>query len=188
METKNAFKNFLTIYKYLPALISSMDRLVEIRGVGSSNYNNTFLDTTLNQTKSILTLIERKVLLINLKVATNNVLGKLKPEYSKLLILRYIDGFSVKDITEKLKLNPRTYFRRINSALKMFSTKMEVFISQNKGVFYKNEAKKCLDSVFKKLETWNDYAEESNFVSNGKIDTVICNSLFKEMKKTSFCS
>ena len=70
----------------------------------------------------------------------------------------------------------------------MFSTKMEVFISQNNSVFYKNEAKKCLDSVFKKLETWNDYAEESNFVSNGKIDTVICNSLFKEMKKTSFCS
>ena len=188
METKNAFKNFLTIYKYLPTLISSIDRLVEIRGVSSSNYNNTFFDTTLNQTNAILTLIERKVLLINLKVATNTVLGRLNKEYAKLLILRYIDGFSVKDITKKLNLNPRTFFRRVDSALKMFTVKMEIFMSQNESIFFKNDTRKCLDKIFKKLETWNDYKEERDFSSNKKVDMVICNSLFNEMKKTSFCS
>ena len=186
METKNIYRNLLSIYKYFPTLISSIDRLVEVRSVNSSNYHFSFLDTTTNQANAILSLIDRKVLLINLKVATNTVLEKMKPDQAKLLILRYIDGFSVKYVAEKLKINLRTCFRKLNSSLNSFSAKMSEFIFNNEEVFLKKN-KKMLDGIFEKLNNWN-ICDNSDGEDVKGVQTMICNSIFKQVKKISFCS
>lgn len=186
METKNIYRNLLSIYKYFPTLISSIDRLVEVRSVNSSNYHFSFLDTTTNQANAILSLMDRKVLLINLRVATNTVLEKMRTEQAKLLILRYIDGFSVKYISEKLGINLRTCFRKLNTALSSFSAKMGEFIFNNENVFLKNN-KKTLDCIFENLNNWNICDDcEGEDVKN--MQTIICNSIFKQVKKTSFCN
>lgn len=187
METKNIYRNLLSIYKFLPTLISSIDRLVEIRGVGSSNCSFSFSDTAINQANNILALTNRKVLLINLRVATNTILSKLKPEYSKLLVLRYIDGFSTKFISEKLSINLRTCFRKIDSALKSFSSKMGEFIHQNENIFL-NENKDSLSVIFKKLDTWDLCDIEDDSIENKNIGAIMCNSLFKDIKKTLICN
>ena len=186
METKNVFKNFLTIYKYLPTLISSIDKLVEVRCVNSSNYNFSFLNTTDNQINAIMNLTERKVFLINLKVATNKVLGELRPEYAKILILRFVDGFSAKSVSEKLGINLRTCFRRIDSALKSFTAKMNEFIKENDNTFL-GKNRKCFESIFSKLNNWNLNDDEKEEFDE-KVKTMLCNSLFKEIKKVSVCS
>lgn len=186
METKNIYRNLLSIYKYLPTLISSIDRLVEVKGISSSNYHFSFSDTTINQANMIMSLTDKKVLLINLKIATNTVLKKLKPEFSKLLILRFIDGFSAKFIAEKLSINLRTCFRRIDAALRSFSSQMGEFIKQNDIVFLKNN-KKSLDAIFSNLNSWNIYEDEDGGDAKN-IKTIICNSIFKEMKKSSICT
>ena len=198
METKNVFKNFLTIYKYLPTLISSIDKLVEVRCVNSSNYNFSFLNTTDNQINAIMNLTERKVFLINLKVlimtkprtflkvATNTVLGELRPEYAKILILRFVDGFSAKSVSEKLGINLRTCFRRIDSALKSFTAKMNEFIKENNNTFL-GKNRKCFESIFSKLNNWNLNDDEKEEFDE-KVKTMLCNSLFKEIKKVSVCS
>ena len=185
MKTKKVFKNFLLIYKFLPSLISSIDKLIMLRGINSSSYKTDVNTTTLGQINSIITLSERKVLLINLRVLANEVFSKMRKDYVKILVLRFIDGWESKKIAEVLGLNVRTYFRRLNLAVSAFESGMNMEIAKKEHIFLKGDNSQ-MQSIFDKLEKWEGYDEDVE-VDTNKCGTLICNSLMKDIKRKSLC-
>ena len=185
MKTKKVFKNFLLIYKFLPSLISSIDKLIMLRGVNSSSYKTDVNTTTLGQINSIIALSERKVLLINLRVLANKVFSKMRKDYVKIIVLRFIDGWESKKIAEVLGLNVRTYFRRLNLAVSAFESGMNMEIAKKEHIFLKGDNSQ-MQSIFDKLEKWEGYDEDVE-VDTNKCGTLICNSLMKDIKRKSLC-
>ena len=65
---------------------------------------------------------ERKVSLINAKVLVENTLKKINPDDAEILIEKFFDGVKTREIVEIHGISMRTAFRKIDSAIKAFSS------------------------------------------------------------------
>ena len=95
----------------MPVLVSSIDKIIYLKSVNSSNYNSDSLMGTENQIKNIVNLTQKKVNLINLKVLTDQTLVEMSEEKAKLIVLRFIDNVECKKAIKILGFSRRTYFR-----------------------------------------------------------------------------
>ena len=107
----------LHAYNKLDKGINMSSRLVD--GLIEGSYSN-HSDSVFSQTDKIITLLKAKSQLIILKDVIEKMLVELGGEERAILVLKYIKGLTSKEITEKLYLSLRTYFRRIKSALLKF--------------------------------------------------------------------
>lgn len=121
---ENVFsKTILQVYKYLPRIARTYDRLVESKAINSqytNAYNISYFGTEA-VTKAIIDLSERKVTLINLKLLIERALKSMKPSMARILILKFVDGKRCVDLAEYFNVCLRTVFRKLNSALASFS-------------------------------------------------------------------
>lgn len=128
-------KTFLSVYRFLNSLAKSIDRVVKLKGINSSSFNDYYKNNTFEQSQEIINLTNRKITLINIKVIVDQTLLGIDEQKARLLILKYIDNFSCKQICELVNLNTRTYFRRVNKALKDFEKVLGNFFENNTKIY-----------------------------------------------------
>ena len=171
-------KAFLGIYRYLNALTKSIDRVVKVKSVNSSSFYDYYKSNTMDQTNEIMTLINKKITLINIKVIVDKILQQLNCEQARVLTLKYIDNMPSAQISELLQVNSRTYFRRANTAIKEFEKRLELYFNNN-------------PSLYKSIinEPWINKLV-SSYTKNTKVNceidgSFIYKTLIKHLKSTS---
>ncbi len=117
-------KTILSCYRYLERVCSSIDKLVESKALASfyvcsSNFSSS---NVINVADKLIELSERKKTLINLKVLTTKVLKKCDRLHAQILIERYIEKDKSDEIALRHNIPIRSYFRKIYSAEKEFSS------------------------------------------------------------------
>lgn len=160
MKQKVWAKTLLTIYNCLETIASAIDNLVITQSV-SSGRNNL---TTLENAEKVINLIQRKKLLVNLKVLIDNSLSKLDKNCARILIMKYVDKLKPELAMQILELSRRTYFRRIDSAVDSFATELS-----NLGY-----DESVLESMLKKehwiKEFYNSFLKQSSQNLQGQED------------------
>ncbi len=138
-------KTILSVYPYLEKLASAIDRIIERRALNSFYVSSTdvYKNNVYDVANNIIELGERKVVLINLKVLTEDILKACDRLQAKLLISKYISRKSTKEICEMFSLSSRSFFRKIIDAEIAFEKELRI-----KG--YNHERLKN----FLKDETW----------------------------------
>lgn len=120
------YKTTLFAYKYLETVAQSIDNLVEQQALNSFYYTSTnSIDNSVQAVaERIINLSQRKVRLINIKLATEKALERCPRELAQLLIERYIDNERGEDIALRHNFSFRTYFRRLGKAEETFASLM----------------------------------------------------------------
>lgn len=122
MKQKIWAKTLLASYNSLQTIADAVDNLVVTQGVNSGKNNL----TTIESAERIINLIQRKKLLVNLKILVDSIIAKLDTLSARLLIMRYLDNIKPDICFDILKLTRRTYFRRLDKALEEFSIKLKL--------------------------------------------------------------
>ena len=164
IEEKNWSKTLLIAYGHLETICGAIDKTVLDYGLKSSaiNCDVEYL------AKKMISLIERKKFLINIKVLVDNALNRISDAEAKVLILKYIDNLPSNIASEVLKVSMRTYFRKLNIALENFA-KILIFQGYSTAKFFdmfKNEKwiLEIFDSYYKK-EKKDEKFESINLLS-----------------------
>ncbi len=180
MNLKTWIKTIFMVYRHLPRIIDSIDKVFSARALNAGvmsgsavSYNDVY-----NLTENLIKLSQKKVALINLKVLANLIAKNIDKNLAKTLILRFIDGYSIKTIAKHFEISERTCYRRINEALGMASMEAE-----NLGY-----TKEKLESELHD-ETWlfevGKEAMHDDFV---KIDNDYLNMVIRDYKKLSLAN
>ena len=116
-------KTILQVYKFLPRIVHTYDRLIESKAINSqytNGYNINYFGTEA-VTKAIIDLSQRKITLINLKLIIEKALKSMRPSMARILILKFVDGKKCVNLANYFNVCLRTVFRKLNSALASFS-------------------------------------------------------------------
>ena len=148
-------KTLLYVYKYLERVTDSIDKLVSQNALNSFYYNrgSEGENNVLSVANRIIKLCERKSKLINIKVLVDKCLCLIEKKSAQILIERYIDGDSFKEIMTRHNLIMRTYFRHLHQAEQSFSQAMARlgFNSQKISSYLAEE--KWIMEIYKKFLT-----------------------------------
>lgn len=149
METQNLWsKTLLLSYRHLEPLCGSIDKIIEKIGISAGKmYDNAF--STLQK---IIELSERKITLINLKLLIENTLSKIKKEKASILIRRFIDNITYKNLQEEYNTSLRTVFRKLNLALNSFSSHLLLNGFDDKKIENMVKRENWICGIHKKLE------------------------------------
>lgn len=121
MKQKIWAKTLLNTYNCLETISSAIDKLVVTQGVNSGK--NTL--TTMENAERIINLIQRKKLMVNLKVLTENIISSLNTISSRILVMKYIDKVKPEICFELLEMSRRTFFRKLNRAIDEFALRLK---------------------------------------------------------------
>lgn len=115
-------RTMLIAYKYLESIINAIDKTFDKTVKASFYMGGSFNDryNTEAISQRLINLSNKKVDYINIKVLVEKVLSKMDKKYAKALILRYIKEINLTTICNLLNISERTFFRRLNMALKSF--------------------------------------------------------------------
>ena len=119
-------KTVLSVYRYLERISGAIDKIILQSGLSSKDIDgqNYFYNNIYAVSEKIIDLSQRKVTLINLKILIEDTLKEIDKKDAQILIQRFFDGNKVKEICEKSNLSMRTAFRKIDNALKVFSSRL----------------------------------------------------------------
>ncbi len=117
-------KTLLTVYRYLERIAGAIDKIILQSGLNSGfvSGQNYYSNNVYAISQKIIDLSERKVTLINLKVLIEDVLKDIDENDAQILIEKFFDGVKTKDLVNAHGVSMRTMFRRIDGALKSFSS------------------------------------------------------------------
>ena len=113
---KNWSKTLLSSYTYLETICGAIDKTVLNYGVNSAM--NTDAEFVANK---MIALTQRKKFLINTKILIDNILSRLDNDFSRILVLKFVDKIKAESASKILNMSLRTYFRKINIALEKFT-------------------------------------------------------------------
>lgn len=153
--TKSICKTILSVYNLLPMITNSLDKLIMKKAENSMSL--IMGDTVENCSREIIELTEQKISLINLKVLLDNSLGELSENNARLIMMRFVDGINCEDCIKILKIDKRTFFRRLAVALDNFCKVFNFKLLQKRirqGIL----GQELMEDVFSKLD---------NFVAKG---------------------
>ena len=183
MNTKNWCKSFLSIYNIIPSLIKSIDKLVYLKSINSSNFYSSCNEDTYSQVDKIAELTQRKVNLINLKVLADETLLELEKEKRKLLILRFIDNLECKKSIELSGLPRRSYFRALNKAIGEFEKILVRKIGQNLVVKKSLSKEDFFEEIFDKINVFEKKVEFNERYNKERYSNDLYNFIINRMKK-----
>lgn len=123
MKQKIWAKTLLTTYNCLEPISDAIDKLVISQGVNSCCNNL----TTLENAEKIINLIQRKKIMVNLKVIIENVMASLDTQSARILVMKYFDKVKPEVCFSLLEMSRRTYFRKIDKAIEEFSIHLKNF-------------------------------------------------------------
>jgi|GEM_PF-3008384 len=167
-------KALLNIYRYLEPMADAIDRQIKTKTYEPEVSFGCSMDSFAGE---IISLTERKIHLINIKVLIDKSISKLNEKNKKLILLRYIDNVSPAEISELLGVCMRTFFRRANSAFEAFCRMLEI------------ENILCNDFLSKVTkEKWFSnfigfFDEKANDQNNNQL--LICDYLMRKVKQVS---
>lgn len=122
MEQKAWAKTLLSIYNCLENIASAIDKLVLNQGINSGkNFN-----TTMESANKMINLIQRKKMLINLKVLIEQTIANLDVESARILVLKFFDKVSADDCAKVMTYSRRTFFRKLDKAVESFGLNLKV--------------------------------------------------------------
>lgn len=127
----------LSAYNSLNDTALSIDECVYNTAIHSHNMNMTNFLSTEKQTDKIISLINRKIDLINLKVLTDKILSIMNVNQSTLLTEKFINGLKNEKLIEKLGISNNTFYRRLHLSVNNFGKRV-VEINCDKNWFEKN--------------------------------------------------
>lgn len=162
-------KSALSIYRYLETMSNSIDKLVLDTGKASYNKDITSYQSTKYQTNKIISLMDRKRKLINLKVIVEEGLACISKDSRRILTLFYIDGITASLIAQLLGISLRTFFRQKMKALNEMAAEL---MSLGYGEeFFEEEylGEPWFDVVYNEVVGFNNDEEEvveGTFVRN----------------------
>lgn len=178
MEINTWSKTLLTVYNQLEKITDTIDNIVLTRAINSHNFytNNEVLYVA----EKILSLTQRKIKLINLKVLVDEILSEME-EDAKILIFKYLYEFNTEKLMYSLNLSERSVYRKVNEAVITFST-----ICEKKGFSCEK-----LYEIYKDegwiIEVYNNIAVQSYRTGRpGNInffDEAFLNRIYKSYKK-----
>ena len=120
-------KTLLRSYGMLDKAIGAIDRAFE-KIVNSSRCASSY-DTLFNGTEvvagKLLSLIEKKKILVRTQKLVDNILDKMDKDNAKLLVLKYINNISNEEISVLLNKSVRTVLRYSIIAIDEFSSALE---------------------------------------------------------------
>lgn len=117
----NAFsKTLLNIYNSLDAVCERLDKMVENKAMaGALGFGGG--KNSLELFNNLINLSQRKINLINLKIRIEEALSKLKEKQAKVLILKFVDGLTFKQIASLTGQSIRNCFRVCDQGIESFS-------------------------------------------------------------------
>ena len=176
MEDKILVKSMLHVYKHLEALTLSLEKMAKNKGVGS--YYS--YDDTLKEINNILTLTERKIFLINLKVLIDEIILSLDKELGKLLVLKYVDELDNDAISVQCNLTERTFFRQLNRAYDGFCKKLQVVNKERPNFYNQILNDSWLNAIIKFLtkDVRQSYYLKNSTLPVGRLFMECLNSLY----------
>lgn len=116
----NAFsKTLLNIYNSLDAVCERIDKMVDNKAMaGALGFNEN--RNPLELFNNLIDLSQRKINLINLKIRIEQALSKLKEKQAKVLILKFVDGLTFKQIANLTGQSLRNCFRLCDMGVENF--------------------------------------------------------------------
>lgn len=170
-------KTMLIAYRYLAPISKAIDKVFNKTVKASFNMSGMYGDrySAENISNRLIKMTNKKVDYINLKVIIENALSKLKPQCSKLLILRYIKELNVTTICNLLNICERTLFRRLNKALAQFRecVKEIGYTTEKLEVVYLNDS--FIKSIYDLTKNNNTSALRSEDLIDGQFYKYIYN-------------
>ena len=161
-ELINWAKTALFAYKYLGTICRSIDKRIKNMAVNSFYTGGAWSEeyTVYKISEKIIKLSDKKIDYINLKLIIEKSLQNMNKYNAKILILRNIKELSSQSIACLLNVSDRTYFRKLNVALKEFAKVMEKY-----GYSYQK-----MEICF-----WNDDFIKSiySIIANNQINSLI---------------
>ena len=175
MDIEICCKALLSIYKLLPALCDSIDKIVVARAIAPVTVEN---EGTFRQTNSVIALSSQKVNLINIKVMMDKTLAQMDESLARIIINHFIDGVKSDECAKLLGWSRREYFRKSKQALKSFQWGFLTNLLMERKVY---------DEFFKGL-FWQDTMERIGTFANsgGKIEScpdMVCNLILKRLRR-----
>jgi len=121
-------KTILSVYPYLENLASAIDRIVERRALNSFyvSSTDTFKNNIYDVANKLIELSERKIVLINLKILTEETLKSCDRLLAKILIAKYFSKKTTKEICEMFSIPARTFFRKVFDAEVAFEKNLKL--------------------------------------------------------------
>ena len=127
MELNIWSKTILRSYRNLARVVKSIDKTFMNICMSSrcSSWYDSVINSTLSITDKLLTLSERKILLINTKVIIDEVLSNMDKDLAKILILRYIKRYTNEKIASIYNVCIRTISRKCTKAIENFTSQLK---------------------------------------------------------------
>ena len=153
----------------LDLVAESIDKLVEQQALNSFYYNSTnFTDNSTHAVADrIIALSQRKIRLINIKVAIEKSLEKCPLERAQLLVERYIDNDKAFEIARRHDYPLRTYFRKLVKAEEFFADEMQKRGYTEERLESDFQEDKWILDVYKKFKS-RKFKEEVDFFDEGE--------------------
>ncbi len=114
-------RTVLNIYSNLENICNKIDKEVNQSTRILAEASNAYFGTLLKTFDSISDVIYRKSMLVNLKIYLEQALNKLPCELSAILYLKYMDRFSIKQISVVTENSFKNTERKLMLATKKFS-------------------------------------------------------------------
>lgn len=113
MNLKNWIQTMFSVYGCLENLIETIDKYVEMKTLSSmySNLMNLGKNCTLKVFDDVTKLINKKIVLLNLKFVSEKVLENLPSSLARFIILKYIEERRLDEIAEIMEKSTRTVAR-----------------------------------------------------------------------------
>lgn len=120
-------ETMLRAYPSLESVAEQIDRLVYRRAVLTHSLKSDCVCLNAErQVEQVVKLMNKKNNLINLKLVTDEILATLDDTAREILTGRYITKEHRDDVIARLGLSLRTYFRRLDKALRTFACECAV--------------------------------------------------------------
>lgn len=113
-------KTILSVYFYLEKITCAIDKIIESRVDASKYYSRNSFNDIYTISNHILSLTDRKVKLINLKVLCDKALESMPEDMVRILLVAFVEKRRAEDAAKSLGISVRNYFRKMPLALKSF--------------------------------------------------------------------
>lgn len=123
MKQKIWAKTLLSTYNCLEPISDAIDKLVISQGVNSCCNHL----STMENAEKIISLIQRKKMMINLKVIIENVIASIDTKSARILVMKYFDHVKPEMCFKLLEMSRRTFFRKIDRAVEEFAIRLKNF-------------------------------------------------------------
>lgn len=174
MEISILGKALLNIYRYLEPMADAIDRQIKIK---TYEPEVSFGCSMKSVAGEIIALTERKIGLINLKVFIDKAIARLSESNRKVIILRFIDKVSPKEIASLMNISDRTFFRKAKSTFDSFCRMIEI-----ENIICNNILSKI--SMQKWFANFTSFFEDSDD-DDKRQQLHVCDYLMRKVKQVS---